>query len=92
MLSNLSMTAPAGVDGRGSVAVCPSLLAAVSGVQGTGLPTAGITPRLRGQEVTGFGVGVARGSARPMTTAQHDQIAQNDGTTLGIHSSGRPRS
>ena len=96
MLSTFCMTAPAGVDGRGSVAVRPSLLAAVRGVEGTGLPIAGMAPRPRGWAAVGtgfdFGVGVARGSALPMTTPQHDQITQYDGTTLGIHSSGRPRS
>ncbi len=97
MLSSFC-TAPAGFAGRGSAVVRPSLLAAVSGVEGTGLPVvgivAGIAPRLRGQAATG--VGVARRDALLMTIGHvqpaTDATTQNDGTTLGFHSSGRPRS
>lgn len=96
MLSTFWMTAPAGVDGRGSLAVRPSLLAAVRGAEGTGLPVAGIAPRLRGQATGGFGArrgavrGLAVGGTALLMTSQHDQIAQNDGTTLGFHPSRRP--
>ena len=95
--------APAGVLGQGSadvrpypgVVVCPTPLAA----WGTGLPTVGVLADERA------GADVAR--IRPLngsvavparireTATQHfidQQFAQNDGTTLGIHSPGRPQS
>jgi hypothetical protein len=81
-------TAPAGVCGRGSVAVRPSLLAAVPVVQGSGLPAAGMAPRNRDRVAvrTGFGAALIQ------KTTPNDAITQNDGTTLGIHPSRRPRS
>jgi len=92
MLSSF-WTAPAGICGRGSVAVRPSLLAALPVVQGSGLSVAGMAPRYRDRVAvrTGFG------AAAIQKTTTHDVIAQNDGTqndgtTLGIHLSRRPGS
>ena len=96
---------PAGVLGQGiadvrpypGVVVCPT----VDTVQGTGLPAGGFAAEIRGV----FGADAARlraqhGSvavlARTDVPAAQKFIAQqstqNDGTTLGIHSSGRPQS
>ena len=88
MIDTTFACAPAGVLGSGSVdvrpngwsALRPSLVAPVSAVQGTGVPFAGMA-RVR--------------TAVPTATKQHielDPNAQNDGTTLGNHSSGRPAS
>lgn len=88
MLSSFWMTAPAGSCGRGSVAVRPSLLAAVPVVQGSGLPFASMAPRHRDQVVDRIGFG----TALLQKTTTNDPITQNDGTTLGNHPSGRPRS
>ena len=97
--------APAGVLGQGSadvrpypgVVVCPT----VDTVQGTGLPAGGFAAEVRGV----FGADTARLRAQhaPVAvlartdapTAQKffaQQSTQNDGTTLGIHSRGRPQS
>lgn len=86
MLSSF-WTAPAGVCGRGSVAVRPSLLATAPVVQGSGLPVAGMAPRYRDRVAvrTGFG-------AAPIQKTTNDGITQNDGTTLGNHSPRRPGS
>jgi hypothetical protein len=78
--------APAGVLGSGrllarpyaSAAASPSLLRPMADEWGTGAPIVAGAARLRGTAVPG--------------TAQQDLNAQNDGTTLGIHSSGRPLS
>jgi hypothetical protein len=95
---------PAGVLGSGSVdvrpypgvVVCPTPVA----VQGTGLPAVGVVAdaqttgadvaRLR--SLTGS-VAVQARTHEPATQQYIDQkFAQNDGTTLGIHSPGRPQS
>ena len=77
--------APADLLGLGSadvrpypgVVVCPTPVT----VQGTGLPIGGTAVRLRPV-------------FEPAGTQAfaHDVLAQNDGTTLGIHSSGRRKS
>jgi hypothetical protein len=100
MLSSVFVNAPAGVLGTGSVdarpescvALRPALLGAVAGVAGTrvrttGLPSVaerapGMPPVLRGWSGAG---------ATPAVRTQHDQI-NNDVTTLGNHSPGRPLS
>jgi hypothetical protein len=97
--------APAGVLGQGSagvrpyrgVVVCPT----VDTAQGTGLPAGSFAAEVRGV----FGADIARlralhGSVPVLTrtdapAAQKfdaQQSTQNDGTTLGIHSPGRPQS
>ena len=67
-----------------AVAVRPMTAGGVPAVQGTGLPTAGTTQRLRGRDLA-----VAGFHAAPLCTApKHDfQI-----TPLGIHPPGRPTS
>jgi hypothetical protein len=96
VINNMFALAPAGVFGTGSVdarphacvAVRPSLQAPVAGVQGTRVPTAGMTRR-RGADLAAIGFP----AALVTTTEQHDPISTNDGTTpLGIHSPGRPTS
>jgi hypothetical protein len=90
MITDTISFAPAWVPGTGSVVArpyacataLPSLIAAATG---TRVPADGMA-RLRGTEVAGFGF------VAPMAQ-QHDPInTQNDGTTLGIHSPGRPKS
>jgi hypothetical protein len=97
--------APAGVLGQGSadarpyagVVVCPTPAA----VQGTGLPAGGFAAEVRGV----FGADTARLRALHSSVAVlartdapaaqkfiAQQSTQNDGTTLGIHSPGRPQS
>jgi len=89
MISTSFALAPAGVLGQGVIDARPyacavartSLAPVFAGVQGTGVPFAGMA-RLRGTAPTGV-----------QTTQQHDPITPNDGTTpLGIHSPGRPKS
>jgi hypothetical protein len=91
--------APTGVPGSGSVVArpyavpCPSLLRPITGAWGTGAPVAGSPVAggpVAGGPVAG-GMARLRGTAVPCT-AQHDPNAQNDGTTLGFHPSGRPLS
>ena len=97
--------APAGVLGQGiadvrpypGVVVCPT----PESVQGTGLPAGGFAADVRGmtgdeiarlRPVTGSVAVLAR-THEPATQQYIDQkFAQNDGTTLGIHSPGRPQS
>jgi hypothetical protein len=82
---------------------CPSLLRPITGAWGTGAPVAGSPVAggpvaggpvaggpVAGGPVAG-GMARLRGTAVPCT-AQHDPNAQNDGTTLGFHPSGRPLS
>jgi hypothetical protein len=94
MTKNLWMSVPAGALGMGSVDARPfgdlAVRAAAqppfAALQGSGLPTA----RLRG-----FGYGpVVIGTAPTGTpcTTRGEFIAQNDGTTLGFHTSSRPLS
>ena len=87
MLSSF-WTAPADLCGRGGTAMRPSLAGAVPAVQGSGLPVAGMAPRFR----DGVAIGIGSGPAPTPKTTQNDGITQNDGTTLGNHSPGRPRS
>jgi len=96
MLSSF-WTGPAGICGRGSVAVRPSLLAALPVVQGSGLSVAGMAPRYRDRVAvrTGFGAALIQKTTHDVI-AQNDDTrndgTQNDGTTLGIHLSRRPGS
>jgi|1186.fasta_scaffold914628_2 hypothetical protein len=86
MTSTMSAFAPAGVLGSGRLVtrpyacadVRPALLAAVAGVQGSGLPSVWMT---------GAGALVT-----PPIDPQFEQTTQNDGTTLGIHPRGRSTS
>ena len=82
MISTTWTKAPADLLGLGSadvrpypgVVVCPTPVT----VQGTGLPTGGTAIRLRPVF-----------EPAPTQALAHNSIAQNDGTTLGIHSSRR---
>ena len=88
--------APAGFLGSGSavarpyaavgVAVRPDLDRRRAAAQGTGVPI--------GMAGTGAAlVGTTFGDTAPLAhIAGSQSFAQNDGTTLGIHSSGRPQS
>jgi hypothetical protein len=92
MTKNTWTVVPAGVLGQGSadvrpypgVVVCPT----PDAVRGTGLPTVGFGADVR------TGGGVARLRTHEPATAQliDQKLAQNVGTTLGIHTPGRPRS
>jgi hypothetical protein len=96
MIDSRFASAPAGVLGSGSAdvrpyacAVRPSLVPAagfIAVAEGTGVPFAG-TDRRRGTSLPGTGVLAALPAME-----QHDPITQNDGTTLGNHSRGRPKS
>ena len=85
MISSMWTQAPADLLGSGGadvraypgVVVCPTPVT----VQGTGLPIGGTAVRLRPVF-----------EPAPTQALAHDVIAQNDGTTLGIHSSGRRKS
>ena len=98
MSINAFAFAPAGVLGSGSVdvrphgcvAVRPSLLGVGAGVQGTGVPFAAMA-RSRDAEVLAGVWGAVQATALSIAS-QHDPITKNDGTTLGIHSPGRPQS
>ena len=79
------------------VAVSPVLRSPITSAPGIGLPFGGTAVRMR-PEVRQAGAD-ARTSAlvnaqtKPRTTAfAHNYIAVNDGTSLGIHPSGRPKS
>jgi hypothetical protein len=104
-MTNTTWTfAPAGVLGSGSVdvrpypgvVVCPT----PDAVQGTGLPAVGFAAdaRVPGGDVARLrslngSVAVLARTHEPATQQYIDQkLAQNDGTTLGIHSPGRPQS
>ena len=96
--------APAGVLGSGSVdvrpypgvVVCPT----PDAVRGTGLPVVGLAAdaRVPGADAARLrslngSVAVQARTHEPATQQYIDQkFAQNDGTTLGIHSPGRPQS
>ena len=77
------------------VAVSPVLSAPVTSVDGTGLPFGGTAVRMR-PEVRQAGADAltfVNAQTKPRTTAfAHNSIAVNDGTPLGIHPSGRPKS
>ena len=88
MASSSIWTAPADLCGRGGTAMRPSLVGVVPVVQGSGLPVAGMAPRSRDRVAVGTGFG----PALIQKTTTNDQFTQNDGTTLGNHSPGRPRS
>ena len=92
MASSSIWTAPADLCGRGGTAMRPSLVGAVPVVQGSGLPVAGMAPRHRDQVAvrTGFGAALIQKTTTQIT--QNEQSTQNDGTTLGNHPPGRPRS
>jgi hypothetical protein len=95
--------APAGVLGMGSsdvrpypgVVVCPTPEA----VRGTGLPTVGFAADVRAtgdvvrlRKLTGSVAVPAHTDAPAAQKFDAQQSTQNDGTTLGIHSRGRPQS
>ena len=95
--------APAGVLGSGSadvrpypgVVVCPT----PDATRGTGLPSVGFAADVRtGDDVARLrslngSVAVLARMHEPAAQQFIDQkFAQNDGTTLGIHSPGRPQS
>jgi hypothetical protein len=100
-------TSPADLLGLGSAAVRPStgievavsavLRAPVTSVDGFGLPFGGTAVRVR-PEVRPTGrdartVALMNAQIEAGTTAfAHNYIAVNDGTPLGIHPSGRPKS
>ena len=95
MTKNTRMSVPAGALGQGSADARPfgGFVAGTAAQppfavrQGTGLPTT----RLRD---FGYGVGVL-GTAvtrNAPCTPRGEFIAQNDGTTLGFHTSSRPLS
>jgi hypothetical protein len=94
MTKNLWMSVPAGALGQGSADARPFGDLAVRAAaqppfavrQGTGLPTA----RLRGFGYAPVVIGTAS-TGTPCTT-RGEFIAQNDGTTLGFHTSSRPLS
>jgi hypothetical protein len=103
MTSTLFAFAPAGVLGSGSADARPQACAAASAallggpvgvpavVKGSGLPVSvpatGMPARFRGWATEATGVPTA------YDVRQHiDLIAQNDGTTLGIHPRGRSTS
>jgi hypothetical protein len=83
-------SAPGGVAVRsctGSVDVFGVVMAGTAApFQGTGLPTAG---RLRG--IDDFG-GLRESALQPALAARVSTTTDNNGTTLGIHSRGRPQS
>jgi len=97
--------APAGVLGLGSADACryPAVGAAVrpdldrrrAAVQGTGVPIGMV---VAGTAITSTAIGTASAgtalgaAALFPRTAGTQHFAQNDGTTLGIHSSRRPQS
>jgi hypothetical protein len=95
--------APAGVLGQGSfdvrpypgVVVCPTPEA----VRGTGLPAVGLfaderaaADVVRLRSLTAPVAVLARTDAPAAQKFIAQQSTQNDGTTLGIHTPGRPRS
>ena len=97
--------APAGVLGQGSVDVRPYPGVVVcptgSAVLGTGLPIGGFAAEVRGatgdriarlRPLTGSAAVLARIHAPAAQNAIVQQSTQNDDTTLGIHSPGRPQS
>jgi hypothetical protein len=103
MTKNTWTIVPAGVLGQGSadvrpypgVVVCPT----PDAVRGTGLPTVGLAADVRtGGDVARLrplngAVAVQAHTHEPATAQFIDQkFAQNDGTTLGIHTPGRPQS
>ena len=96
MINNTWMSVPAGVLGQGSadarpfgaVAVRAAAQPPVAVRQGTGLPTARL--RAFGTDCTPRGEFIAQ-----RFVAKHSALtngAQNDGTTLGFHTSSRPLS
>jgi hypothetical protein len=102
MASTWFAIAPAGVLGSGSADVRPYACAAVpsallgapvgvaAAVKGSGLPvsapTTGMPARFRGWVIEATGTPAS-------DVRQHDDlITQNDGTTFGNHSPGRPTS
>jgi hypothetical protein len=103
MTKNTWTFVPAGVLGQGSadvrpypgVVVCPT----PDAMRGTGLPTVGFAADVRTGGVVdrlrslNGAVAVLARTHEPATAQFIDQkFAQNDGTTLGIHTPGRPRS
>jgi hypothetical protein len=108
MITMTQTFAPADLLGLGGVAVrpctgieaavSPVLLPPVTSVDGIGLPFGGTAIRMRPQaRPAGADAGttaVVNAQTKPRTSAfAHNSIAvANDGTPLGIHPSGRPKS
>jgi hypothetical protein len=98
MINTSIAFAPAGVLGSGSVdvrpyacaAVRPSLLPPFAAVEGTRVTFVAMGRR-RGADVLA-GVGAAIQATTAPIAEQHDPNTENDGTTLGNHSPGRPQS
>ena len=88
MITTTWIDAPTGLSGLGGAAVrsCSgAMIAPFASVQGTGLPIAGTAVRTR------EAFPPAGTQTRP--AFDHNYIgAKNDGTTLGIHTPGRPLS
>jgi hypothetical protein len=107
MITTTWTAAPADLLGLGGVDVRPCTgievavsrisLAPVTSVDGTGLPFGGTAVRMRPQaRPAGADAGataLVNEQTTPRTTAfAHNSIAVDDGTPLGIHPSGRPKS
>jgi hypothetical protein len=95
--------APAGLLGQGIADVRPYpgvvVTPAPEAVRGTGLPTGGFAPEARwmtGDEIARLRPPTRSVLARPHAPVAQNRIAQqstqNDDTTLGIRSPGRPQS
>ena len=73
-----------------------SVLGVRAAEQGSGVPTAaraaGMAPRLRGWVAGTTGAPAAGGIHLQIDPITQNPITKNDGTTLGIHSPGRPLS
>ena len=105
MTSMTWTNAPADLLGLGStfarpcigieVAVSPVSGSPITSVPGTGLPFGGTAVRMRPEvrKAGALATDVGNAQTQPRTTAfAHNYIAVNDGTPLGIHPSGRPKS
>ena len=95
MTSSMWIDAPTGVSGMGSLVARPGACSAEPAVAHRlrGLPVSAVVggPRFGGP-VVATAVSPIVPTER-LTAPQHTtDLAQNDGTTLGIHSSGRPSS
>ena len=106
MTENMWTSAPAGVSGERGADVRPYPGVVVSptpgALQGTGLPVAGFVADLRGagradvarfRPGNGAAVAVLVRTGQPAPQRFIDQtFTRHDGTTLGIHTPGRPQS
>jgi hypothetical protein len=98
MTKNMWMSVPAGALGQGSADARPFGTSAVRAaaqppfavLQGTGLPAVRLRDFGYGPVIGASVIGTAP-TGTPCTT-RGEHIAQNDGTTLGFHTSSRPLS